>query len=171
MIEVSLAIAAASQAVSTIKKGLRAGRDAQDLATQFASFFDAKDKIDGAKAQSEHAPLGSKVFAKQSVESYALEVALAEHKTKEMEKVERRRRITDAVLRQMALQAAFRTAIGMSLISMISMEAAMNLVDVLMTGGAKLTWWVIPFMLFAGYVTPLPYNYWRLKALGKGCCH
>ena len=86
MIEVSLAIAAASQAVSTIKKGLRAGRDAQDLATQFASFLDAKDKIDGAKAQSEHAPLGSKVFAKQSVESYALEVALAEHKTKEMEK-------------------------------------------------------------------------------------
>ena len=86
MIEVSLAIAAASQAVSTIKKGLRAGSDAQDLATQFASFFDAKDKIDGAKAQSEHAPLGSKVFAKQSVESYALEVALAEHKTKEMEK-------------------------------------------------------------------------------------
>ena len=86
MIEVSLAIAAASQAVSTIKKGLRAGRDAQDLASQFATFFDAKDKIDGAKAQSEHAPLGSKVFAKQSVESYALEVALAEHKTKEMEK-------------------------------------------------------------------------------------
>ena len=86
MIEISLAIAAASQAVSTIKKGLRAGRDAQDLATQFASVFDAKDKIDGAKAQSEHAPLGSKVFAKQSVESYALEVALAEHKTKEMEK-------------------------------------------------------------------------------------
>ena len=86
MIEVSLAIAAASQAISTIKKGLRAGRDAQDLASQFANFFDAKDKIDGAKAESEHAPLGSKVFAKQSVESYALEVALAEHKTKEMEK-------------------------------------------------------------------------------------
>ena len=86
MIEVSLAIAAASQAVSTIKKGLRAGRDAQDLATQFACFFDAKDRIDGAKAQSDNPTIGSKVFAKQSVESYALEVALAEHKTKEMEK-------------------------------------------------------------------------------------
>ena len=73
--------------------------------------------------------------------------------------------------RQMVLGLAFKTAIGMSLISMVSMEAAMNLVDVLMTGGAKLTWWVIPFMLFAGYITPLPYNYWRLKALGKGCCH
>jgi hypothetical protein len=71
--------------------------------------------------------------------------------------------------RQMALNLAFRTAIGMSLISMISMEAAMNIVDVMLTGGAMLTWWVIPFMLFAGFITPLPYNYWRLKALGKAC--
>ncbi len=71
--------------------------------------------------------------------------------------------------RQMTLGDAFRTAIGMSLISMISMEVAMNLVDVLMTGGARLTWWVLPFMLTAGFLTPLPYNYWRLKALGKAC--
>jgi hypothetical protein len=67
------------------------------------------------------------------------------------------------------LRAAFRTAIGMSLISMVSMEAAMNLVDVALTGGAVLTWWVVPLMLIAGYVTPLPYNYWRLKAHGKAC--
>lgn len=71
--------------------------------------------------------------------------------------------------RQMTLKLAFRTAIGMSLISMISMEAAMNITDVMLTGGAMLTWWVIPFMLFAGFITPLPYNYWRLKALGKAC--
>lgn len=71
--------------------------------------------------------------------------------------------------RQMVLKAAFQTAIGMSLISMISMEVAMNVVDVWLTGGAKLTWWVIPFMLLAGFITPLPYNYWRLKALGKAC--
>lgn len=71
--------------------------------------------------------------------------------------------------RQMALRLAFKTAIGMSLLSMIAMEVAMNSVDVLMTGGAKLTWWVIPFMLAAGFVAPLPYNYWRLKALGKAC--
>ena len=71
--------------------------------------------------------------------------------------------------RQMALKLAFKTAIGMSLISMISMEAAMNITDVMLTGGAILTWWVIPFMLFAGFITPLPYNYWRLKALGKAC--
>ena len=71
--------------------------------------------------------------------------------------------------RQMILKLAFKTAIGMSLISMISMEAAMNITDVIVTGGAMLTWWVLPFMLLAGFITPLPYNYWRLKALGKAC--
>jgi hypothetical protein len=76
---------------------------------------------------------------------------------------------TIILARQMALKIAFKTAIGMSLISMISMEAAMNITDVVLTGGAMLTWWVIPFMLFAGFITPLPYNYWRLKALGRAC--
>lgn len=71
--------------------------------------------------------------------------------------------------RQMELRTAFNTAIGMSLISMISMEVAMNVTDVLLTGGAKLTWWVIPIMLAAGFITPLPYNYWRLNVLGKAC--
>jgi hypothetical protein len=71
--------------------------------------------------------------------------------------------------RQMELKIAFKTAIGMSFLSMIAMEIAMNVVDVILTGGAKLTWWVIPLMLIAGFITPLPYNYWRLKALGKAC--
>ena len=71
--------------------------------------------------------------------------------------------------RQMALNLAFKTATGMSLISMISMEVAMNVTDVLLTGGAKLTWWVIPIMLVVGFLTPLPYNYWRLQALNKAC--
>jgi len=71
--------------------------------------------------------------------------------------------------KQMLFKLAFKTAIGMSLISMVSMEVAMNLTDFILTGGAILTWWVIPFMLFAGFITPLPYNYWRLKALGKAC--
>jgi hypothetical protein len=71
--------------------------------------------------------------------------------------------------RQMALNIAFKTAIGMSLISMISMEVAMNVTDVLLTGGAMLVWWVIPIMLIVGFLTPLPYNYWRLQALNKAC--
>ena len=76
---------------------------------------------------------------------------------------------TFILVRQMDLGAAFRTAIGMSFISMISMEAAMNAVDAALTGGAILTWWVVPVMLAVGFVTPLPYNYWRLKALGRTC--
>ena len=71
--------------------------------------------------------------------------------------------------RQMVFQEAFRVAIGMSLISMIAMEAAMNITDVILTGGEMLTWWVIPFMLLAGFITPLPYNYYRLKKYGKAC--
>jgi len=71
--------------------------------------------------------------------------------------------------RQMALNLAFKTAIGMSLISMISMEAAMNVTDLLLTGGAMLVWWALPIMWIAGFLTPLPYNYWRLQALNKAC--
>jgi len=64
---------------------------------------------------------------------------------------------------------AFKTAFGMSLISMISMEVAMNLTDYLLTGGAMLTWWVVPIMLVVGFVTPWPYNYWRLKKYNQAC--
>ena len=64
---------------------------------------------------------------------------------------------------------AFKTAVGMSFISMISMEVAMNLTDYLLTGGAILNWWVIPIMLIVGFLTPWPYNYWRLKKFGIAC--
>ena len=64
---------------------------------------------------------------------------------------------------------AFNTAIGMSFISMISMEVAMNLTDYLLTGGAILTWWVVPLMLIVGFVTPWTYNYWRLKKFNIAC--
>ena len=76
---------------------------------------------------------------------------------------------TVVLSRQMPMKLAFKTAIGMSLISMISMEIAMNSTDVLLTGGAILEWWVVPIMLLAGFITPLPYNYWRLKEMGKAC--
>ena len=64
---------------------------------------------------------------------------------------------------------ALRTALGMSFISMISMEVAMNLTDYFLTGGAILTWWVVPLMLILGCLTPRPYNSWRLKKYGIRC--
>ena len=68
-----------------------------------------------------------------------------------------------------SFNGALKTALGMSLISMLSMEIMMNLTDYLLTGGAILTWWVIPIMLLVGFLTPWPYNYWRLKKFGIAC--
>ena len=76
---------------------------------------------------------------------------------------------TVILCKQMAFNLALRTALGMSLISMIAMELAMNLTDIAITGGARITLIALPIMLLAGFLTPLPYNYWRLKALGKAC--
>ena len=67
------------------------------------------------------------------------------------------------------LKSALKTAMGMSFISMISMEITMNITDYLLTGGAMLLWWVIPIMLIVGFFTPWPYNYWRLKKFGITC--
>ena len=77
---------------------------------------------------------------------------------------------TIILLRQsLTFGQALKTALGMSFISMISMEVAMNLADYLLTGGAMLTWWVVPIMLFVGFITPWPYNYWRLKKYNIAC--
>ena len=77
---------------------------------------------------------------------------------------------TIILLRQnFSLKLAFKTAVGMSLISMVSMEIAMNATDYFLTGGAILTWWVVPVMLTIGFVTPWPYNYWRLKKYNEAC--
>jgi len=77
---------------------------------------------------------------------------------------------TIILLRQnFSLKLAFKTAVGMSLISMVSMEIAMNATDYFLTGGAILTWWVVPIMLAVGFITPWPYNYWRLKKFNEAC--
>ena len=77
---------------------------------------------------------------------------------------------TVVLLRQkFDISKALKTALGMSFISMISMEIAMNLTDYLLTGGAILTWWVVPIMLVVGFLTPWPYNYWRLKKFNEAC--
>ena len=59
-----------------------------------------------------------------------------------------------------SFNGAVKTASGMSLISMLSMEIMMNSTDYILTGGAILTWWVVPIMLIVGFLTPWPYNYW-----------
>ena len=76
---------------------------------------------------------------------------------------------TFILLRQMKLNQAFKTAMGMSFISMLSMEIAMNIFDVAVTGEAYINLNILPFMLLVGFVTPWPYNYWRLKKYKINC--
>ena len=64
---------------------------------------------------------------------------------------------------------SLKISFGMSFISMISMEIAMNLTDFIFTGGAVLNWHIIPIMLLAGFITPLPYNYYKLKKYNISC--
>ena len=71
--------------------------------------------------------------------------------------------------RQMTVKIAFQTALTMSFISMLAMEISMNSVDWLILGEAKLIWWIVPIMLIAGFLTPWPYNYYRLKKYNIAC--
>tara|TARA_B100000925_G_C21854745_1_gene407285 strand:+ start:286 stop:744 length:459 start_codon:yes stop_codon:yes gene_type:complete len=71
--------------------------------------------------------------------------------------------------KQMILKKAFQTAMTMSFISMIAMEIAMNAVDWIIIGEAKLVWWIVPIMLLTGFLTPWPYNYYRLKKFNVAC--
>jgi len=69
---------------------------------------------------------------------------------------------------------AVRTACGMSLVSMLAMESTENLVtlglvDSSMSLADPRFWAVTGLSMLAGFVAPLPYNYWRLKALGRAC--
>ncbi len=69
---------------------------------------------------------------------------------------------------------ALKTAFSMSFISMIGMEIAMNTSDFMITGGKAAFntagYWLalIPAMI-AGFMFPLPYNYFKLQKHGKSC--
>ena len=76
---------------------------------------------------------------------------------------------TIILLKQLNFKQSLQTALGMSFISMISMEISMNLIDLIIVGKAYLNIRVIPIMLLAGFLTPLPYNYWRLKKYNISC--
>lgn len=69
---------------------------------------------------------------------------------------------------------ALRMAVSMSFLSMVAMEVAMNATDFMITGGkaqvGSAVYWLafIPAAL-AGFLTPLPYNYYQLKKHNRAC--
>ncbi|EED17853.1 conserved hypothetical protein [Talaromyces stipitatus ATCC 10500] len=75
---------------------------------------------------------------------------------------------------QLSWLMAARTAMGMSMASMLAMEAAENIVDYHLTGGVvdisdPKFWTAAAASMAAGYLAPLPYNYLRLRKYGKAC--
>ena len=69
---------------------------------------------------------------------------------------------------------ALKTAFSMSFLSMVAMEFSENATDFMMTGGnVPLTdsfyWVALGIALAAGFLVPLPYNYYKLKKHGKAC--
>ena len=86
MIEIAAAISIASSAYRGIQNAVNAGREAHDLAQTFGKFFDAKESILEAGIKNENATILGKVFAGSSIESQAMEITAAKHKTFQMEK-------------------------------------------------------------------------------------
>ena len=76
---------------------------------------------------------------------------------------------TFILLKLMSFKIALKTAIGMSFISMLVMEVAMNTTDFMVNGAAVITLSTVPIILIIGFLAPLPYNYWRLKKFGISC--
>ncbi|HRG11601.1 MAG TPA: DUF4396 domain-containing protein, partial [Cyclobacteriaceae bacterium] len=70
--------------------------------------------------------------------------------------------------------AALRTAFSMSFISMVAMEVVMNATDFMLTGGKAafgnpMYWTALVIAMVAGFLAPLPYNYYKLKKYNKAC--
>ena len=71
--------------------------------------------------------------------------------------------------RQLEFLDAFKTAIGMSFVSMVGMEIAMNTTDFMLNGEAIINLKSLPYIVIAGFCAPVPYNYWKLKKYGISC--
>ena len=77
---------------------------------------------------------------------------------------------TILLLRTMPFKEALKMATGMSLISMIAMELAMNFTDIFLEGALVLSFSSLIPVLIVGFIVPWPYNYWRLVKYNKNCC-
>jgi len=71
-------------------------------------------------------------------------------------------------------RSAFTMAFSMSFLSMLGMEAAANATDFMLTGGRvppsdPFYWGAFLISVGAGFLAPLPYNYWKFKRHGKTC--
>ena len=86
MIEIAAAVSMATSAYNGIKRAIEMGREAQDVASAFGKFFDAKESIAEASVKHREGSKVKKLFSGTSVEAQALEITAAKHKTAQLEK-------------------------------------------------------------------------------------
>ncbi|NOT74277.1 MAG: DUF4396 domain-containing protein [Cyclobacteriaceae bacterium] len=75
---------------------------------------------------------------------------------------------------KLSWNSSFKMAISMSFISMIAMEIVMNATDFMITGGKAafenpMYWTALAIAMAAGFLAPLPYNYFKLKKYNQAC--
>jgi len=73
-----------------------------------------------------------------------------------------------------AWSLAFKVALSMSFLSMLVMELAENITDLVLTGGQFHAhdiyyWFALSVAMLMGFIVPLPYNYFKLKKYNKAC--
>lgn len=86
MVEIAAALSMAGSAFNMIKGAIEQGREVQDLAQTFSSFFDAKEQIAEANIAASNPSMMGKLFSGKSVEAQALQVTAAKHKMAQLEK-------------------------------------------------------------------------------------
>ena len=82
-VTISACIAGASRAYNLVAKAVNAGREIEATAQYLGKFFDSKEKILEIEKENQYGP---KFLRGSSVESQALEIQMAKHKTQQMEK-------------------------------------------------------------------------------------
>ncbi len=80
---IAACISGASRAYNMVAKAVNAGREIEDTVQYLGKFFDSKEKILEIEKENQYGP---KLLRGSSVESQALEIQMAKHKTQQMEK-------------------------------------------------------------------------------------
>lgn len=85
MIEILTAVSLAGKAFNALKRGVQAHKDLSEMTGYFSAFYDNKDKITEASIELENTNFLSKTLKNKSIETQALELAIAKKKTAEYE--------------------------------------------------------------------------------------
>lgn len=86
MLDPISALAIATSAYKTIRKGIEMGRELEDMGGQLGTWFSAVSDVKSAEEEAKDPPLFRKLIAKGSVEQEAMQALMARKKIEQQEK-------------------------------------------------------------------------------------